>query len=201
MCERRLTVWGVGMGNYGCSSWVLSPPKLLVYCCEHGFMGPRGKHKAEKALWQILHKERLTPTKAAAAGGLLQLPASQPWHSETVHLSSHSAKPGSPMLISFGRAPAPGVTSVTAGHMNDFNPKLPVTRKDWPRPWVITTQWLCLSRGLQGSHQDASFSSVSNFPWLPFWDLGTQPNLVSPLWLIPRLPRHKSEPPTPTPRV
>lgn len=146
-----------------------------------------------------------TPLCVCVGGGLLQLPASQPWlsHSETVHLSSHSAKPSSPMLISFGRAPAPRVTSVTAGHMNDFNPKLPVTRKGWPRLWVITTQWLCLSRSLQGSHQDASLSSVSNFPWLPFWDLGTQPNLVSPLWLIPRLPCHKSEPstPTPTPRA
>lgn len=178
---------------------------LLVYCCAHGFMEPRGKHKAGNVLRQILHKERLTPTKAAAVGGLLQLPASQPWlsHLEIVHLSSHSAKPSSPMLIFFGRAPAPRVTSVTAGHMNDFNPKLPVTRKGWPRLWVITTQWLCLSRSLQGSHQDASLSSVSNFPWLPFWDLGTQPNLVSPLWLIPRLPCHKSEPstPTPTPRA
>lgn len=142
-------------------------------------------------------RKGLLPPTPLWRGGLLQLPASQPWlsHSETVHLSSHSAKPSSPMLISFGRAPAPRVTSVTAGHMNDFNPKLPVTRKGWPRLRVITTQWLCLSRSLQGNHQDASLSSVSNFPWLPFWDLGTQPNLVSPLWLIPRLPCHKSERP------
>lgn len=65
---------------------------------------------------------------------------------------------------------------------------------------VIITQWLSLSRSLQLSHQDGSLSSVSNFPWLPFWELGTQLNLVSTLWLIPRRSCHKSEPPHPTPQ-
>lgn len=55
----------------------------------------------------------------------------------TVHLSSHFAKPQSPMLIFLGRAPAPGVTSAAAGPMDGSNPKLPILGKDRPAPWKL----------------------------------------------------------------
>jgi hypothetical protein len=154
----------------------------------------------QEALWQRYAIKTYSHQGSCSRGAChASPPALQPWlfYSETVHLSSHSAKPRSPMLASFGRAPAPRVTSVTAGYTDDFNPKLPVTRKSLAQAVKVTiTQWLFLSRSLLWSHRDSSLSSVSNFPWLPFWEPGTQPNLVPPLWLIPRLPCHKSEPPS-----
>lgn len=125
-------------GSYGSSSWVFSTSVLLACCPLLGFMSSRSKVKGRRAFQQKcpINQDLLPPAEVQHGGHLpLPLPGNHDFLTQrTVHLSSHFAKPWSPMLISFGRAPAPGATSAAAGPRDSSDPKLPIPGKDWPAP-------------------------------------------------------------------
>lgn len=125
-------------GNHGSSSWDFSVSVLLDCCPLHGFMRPQSNCEGRRASQQKrpINKDLPPPAELQHGRRLPLLPASEPClsHSKPVHLSSHSAKPQSPMLVSFGRAPAPGVNSATAGLTDGSTLKLPITVKGGPVP-------------------------------------------------------------------
>lgn len=129
-------------GNYGSRSLALSMSVLLACCPLHGFIRPRSKCEGRKASQQKCSVNKDLPHQQSCGKGDAchsPLPHNHAFLTQrlSIYLSSHSAKPQSPMLVSFGRAPAPGVTSATAGPMDDSSPKLPITGKGWPVPWKL----------------------------------------------------------------
>lgn len=129
-------------GNYDSSSRAFSTSVLLAHCPLHGFVGSRSKSKGRTFQQKFrINKDLLPPAEVQrGCGGALATPPclrTMTFSLRDVHLSSHFAKPWSPMLISFGRAPAPGVTSAAAGPTDGSNSKLPILGKDWPGLWKL----------------------------------------------------------------